>query len=175
MIGPPFSALSCVFCLLTCHPCMRSPLHMWYCRSGSLQAEVMRSVFGLCATGSTPKNEVMRWDSESRGFIRLSLRLHKVLLSQGCTHEAAVPHAHRTELTNAAGEIKSTKEGVWRDLCPLPLHASLSLHNKLPPVQRHPLSQQSIIASLLTFASSASASAQGPPRLGPPHSRLRPR
>lgn len=69
----------------------------------------MRSEFGLCATGSTPKNEVMCWDSESRGFISISLRLHKVLLHRGCAHEAAFPHIRRTELTNAAGLIKSVR------------------------------------------------------------------
>lgn len=46
---------------------------------------------GPCATGSTPTNELIRWDSESRAFIRVSLRLHKVPLQRGCRHEAAVP------------------------------------------------------------------------------------
>lgn len=38
----------------------------------------MQSVFGLCATGSTPKNEVMRYDFDSGvgggGCARVSLR-----------------------------------------------------------------------------------------------------
>lgn len=46
-----------------------------------------------------PKNEVMRWDSESRRFIGVLLRLHKVLLC-------------RTELMKAARVVKSVCVGT---------------------------------------------------------------
>lgn len=118
MVGPTFSTVAWDFVLtespswlLTCHPCMRPPLRVWCCRGGSLQAEVMRSGSGLCATGSTPTNELIRWDSESRAFIRVSLRLHKVPLQRGCRHEAAVPHVTNVGvITSDCVEQLATKE-----------------------------------------------------------------
>lgn len=65
------------------------------CRGRSLQAEVMRSVFGLCATCSTPKNEVMHWDSESRGFVRVFVAVASGGPSLGlknASEGAAIPH-----------------------------------------------------------------------------------